>query len=217
MELERKFAPLPDMGEEGEVAGYGAVFNTKDAHGDIIMPGAFSASLAKRMPKMLWQHDMADPIGVWTEAREDPRGLRIKGALTMGSQMVRDRHELLKSGAVNGLSIGYRPVNPSMKDGVRVLSEVDLYEVSFVTIGANEDALVTSVKSVEEITKRDMEAALKGMGFSQRAAKAMLAGGWDGYQALLRDAGVEVPEHDQRDVDELKQSLRNLLGEISNV
>lgn len=196
-------------GEAGEFTGYGSVFGNVDTYGDRIEAGAFAGSLATRMPKLVWQHDLYQPIGKWTEAKEDSHGLFLRGKLTLGVEKGREAYELMKDGALDGLSIGYRTKTATNEGNVRVLKEIDLWEVSLVTIGANPDALVTGVKS--DMTERDFEALLRERGFTRTAAKAIIADGWKGYQDRLRDAGDLGPEFDQRDADDLKRQLETLL------
>lgn len=213
--MEKKTLPLEIKAEdeEGVISGYGSVFGNEDAYGDVVERGAFVASLQERMPKMLWQHDTWEPVGRWTEAREDERGLYLKGRLATKSTKGRDAYELIKEGALDGLSIGYRVSDFEMRGDNRYLKAIDLYEVSLVTIGANAQALIESVRS-HDVTKRDIERLLKGNGFSATEAKAFVAGGWDRYQDVLREADVLGPEDDPREVGELKQSLETLLASI---
>lgn len=85
----RAFAlDLRAIGEDGTIEGYGSVFGVQDSYGDVVAHGAFKASLAAHkaggtMPAMLWQHDSAVPIGVWTDMSEDDKGLKIKGRLSL--------------------------------------------------------------------------------------------------------------------------------------
>ena len=196
-------------GDAGEFSGYGSVFGNVDSYGDRIEPGAFVGSLATRMPKLVWQHDIWQPIGKWVEAKEDERGLFLRGKLTLGVEKGREAYALMKDGALDGLSIGYRTKTSAIDGNVRVLKEIDLWEVSLVTIGANPDALVTGVKS--DMTESDLEDALRSNGFSRTAAKAIVARGWKGYLDVLREAGVTVPEVDPREADELKRILETTL------
>lgn len=203
-------------GEEGVIEGYGSVFNVVDGHGDKVMPGAFAESLRKRMPKMLWQHRMDEPIGVWTEAREDSRGLWLRGKMAIKSEFVRDKYERIKAGALDGLSIGYVTREDEDTGEVRNLKRVDLYEVSPVTIGSNEEALIAHVKNGVGLTVRDIEQAFRNTikeshGVSNSAIKAMAGDAMDRYEHILREAGVTGPEYDQREVGELKKALEKLL------
>lgn len=200
-------------GEAGQITGYGSIFGNEDSYGDVIEPGAFKDSLASRMPKMLWQHDAWEPIGRWTEAKEDDKGLILKGQITTKTSRGNDAYELIKDGALDGLSIGYRTRDFEYNGDTRYLKQVDLYEVSVVTMPANDKALVTSVKA-GEMTERDFERVCRELGFDRTAAKIIVASGWKGYQDHLRDAGVLGPEDDQREADELKQLLKETLQTV---
>ncbi|HZP20084.1 MAG TPA: HK97 family phage prohead protease [Bauldia sp.] len=153
MMSETKFART-DLAVEadGTFAGYASLFGKPDLGRDIVLPGAFRASLAKRGAagiKMLFQHDPNQPIGVWSEVREDARGLYVKGRLTPGVARAREVLSLMRAGALDGLSIGYRTVRgrTDQKTGIRSLIEIDLWEISVVTFPMLPEARVSSVKS----------------------------------------------------------------------
>ncbi|MGR3485929.1 MAG: HK97 family phage prohead protease [Paracoccaceae bacterium] len=141
MELEMKFAGGPARLEDGmSVAGHASLFGARDGGGDVVMPGAFAAGLARmaaegRAVRMLWQHDPAQPIGVWDEVVEDATGLRVKGRLLDGVARAREAAALMSAGAIDGLSIGYRATRaePGPGGAGRRLIELDLWEVSLVT------------------------------------------------------------------------------------
>lgn len=194
--METKFIPLDIKADEkGQIEGYGSVFNNNDQGGDIVLPGAFAKSLASgRKVKMLFQHDPSQPIGVWDEVKEDERGLYCKGRLLTKTQGGADAYELVKEGALDGLSIGYRTVEASKNaDGQRLLSELSLWEVSLVTFPMNESATIDAVKA-SEMTKRDWERKLmRDAGCSASTAKRLLAGGYDALKAK-QDAGEGINE-----------------------
>ncbi|QFY60361.1 HK97 family phage prohead protease [Rhizobium grahamii] len=140
--------------EDGTFSGYASVFNVKDSGRDIVMPGAFSNSLKSVQAskvKMLWQHDRTEPIGVWTKFEEDAHGLKATGKLILETTKGREVHSLMKAGAVDGLSIGYRTVRDEMDrvKSARLLHEVDLREVSVVTFPMNSSSTISSVKTDE--------------------------------------------------------------------
>lgn len=142
--------------EEGVFSGYGSVFGVCDFAREIVASGAFSKSLArwkgkKSLPALLWMHDPAQPIGVWTAMHEDAHGLKVQGKLALRTKAGREAYELLKMGAISGLSIGYRVVGSRIEPQkkARVLTEVDLFEVSLVTFPANDAARVRAVKKDE--------------------------------------------------------------------
>ncbi|MDR9393579.1 HK97 family phage prohead protease [Roseovarius sp. SYSU LYC5161] len=141
--LETKFCQFDDNPLrviDGEVIkGYASLFGATDQCGDIVVRGAYGRSLAQlaadgRRVKMLWQHDPAQPIGIWDEVREDGQGLYVKGRLLEGVDRAREAAALIAAGAIDGLSIGYRTVRASKNDkGRRLLQELELWEVSLVT------------------------------------------------------------------------------------
>ena len=187
------------------VSGYGAVFGNVDSYGDIIMPGAFTESLAKRgLPKMLAQHDSDDILGVWQKANEDMRGLYVEGIFAK-TQLGDEYYELSGMGAIDGLSIGYSVDEYEVnKEGNRILKKLTLWEVSLVTFPANQMATITNVKNAPE-TERDFEKFLRDAGFSRAAAKTITA---HGFKAL---SGQRDAEDDaQRAAKRLAEFLTNL-------
>jgi len=143
--------PLSAGPGTGVFSGYASLFNTRDAAGDIVMPGAFHASLVKRPAdqiRMLFQHDPSEPVGTWLEVRETDRGLYVLGRLNKAVQRGRELIALLESGGLDGLSIGFKTVS-ARKDrasGARLLTRVDLWEISLVTFPMLEGARVEMAK-----------------------------------------------------------------------
>lgn len=149
----------------GVFTGYAARFNTADLGRDLILPGAFSESLAQRGPagvRMLFQHDPAEPIGTWLELREDPRGLFVRGRLLSEIARGREVLSLMRAGAIDGLSIGFRTVegrtNP--KTGIRRLSKIDLWEISIVTFPMHPGARVAVFKR-DAVAARTLAATIR--------------------------------------------------------
>lgn len=139
----------------GVVVGYGSVFGEKDHAGDATVRGAFAESLAEhdakgRLVPMLWHHDTTMPIGVWTVAREDSKGLYLEGQITPGTVVGREALALLESGALSGLSIGFSTLEDEYdrQRNVRLIRKVKLYEVSLVTFPSNDSARVQAVKEM---------------------------------------------------------------------
>lgn len=143
--LETKFQAMPAPAAvavaEGAVtvAGYASLFGLRDRGGDVVMPGAYGAALARlaargERVRMLWQHDQAQPIGLWDEVAEDARGLRVRGRILSGVARGREAAALVAAGALDGLSIGYRTLrSEALPGGGRRLIEIELWEVSLVT------------------------------------------------------------------------------------
>ncbi len=167
-----------DEEEKGVFSGYGSIFGNKDLGNDVMVQGAFAKSIASKGPKgvkLLYQHDAKEPIGVFDEIIEDRKGLRVKGRLAMGTQKGREVYELMKMGAIDGLSIGYR-VSPKGADydergKKRMLKEVDLMEISAVTFPMNTRARVQAVKG-EQRTVREWEETMRdACGLSRSESK----------------------------------------------
>jgi uncharacterized protein len=153
-------APLSDAGpaparlvlaEDGSIEGYASLFGEVDQARDMVMPGAFAQTLKQRGLRkipMLFQHDPSEPVGVWLELTEDWRGLRARGRLIPDVARGRELLALLRAGAIDGLSIGYRTVRGQIdpKTRVRRLYQVDLWEISIVTFPLLQGARVGAVK-----------------------------------------------------------------------
>ncbi|EBA09751.1 HK97 family phage prohead protease [Sagittula stellata] len=142
MDLEHKFCRFDTdvtVVEGTRIEGYASLFGKCDQGGDVVARGAYARSLKRllaegRAVKMLWQHDPAQPIGVWEQVREDERGLYVKGRLLDTVAKGREAAALIEAGAIDGLSIGYRTIKSSKDDGGRrLLAELELWEVSLVT------------------------------------------------------------------------------------
>ena len=161
------------------VEGYASLFGVTDNGGDVVEPGAYAASLkalmaSGRSVKMLWQHDPAQPIGVWDEVREDDRGLYVKGRLLGDVEKAREAAALLTAGAIDGLSIGYRTRKATKTSkGQRLLSELELWEVSLVTFPMLPEA---RVGAKGEDTEAPMDAVLRDIAGAIEDAREQLAG-----------------------------------------
>ena len=210
-----------DIEETGIFKGYGSVFGNKDSYHDIMMPGAFTKTLLAggrngNGVAMLKQHDSRKPIGVWTLLAEDNKGLRVEGQLVMKTKDGSDTYELMRAGALKGLSVGYDTVidEYDSKKKVRYLKEVDLWEVSPVTFGSNKKATITSVKEVDvnkiksAKTERELESALREVeGLSECSAKLLVKM----CKPFLREA-VKANDDSTKDV-----MLDAILGSLKSV
>jgi HK97 family phage prohead protease len=150
---EVKFAPvdLKSVEADGTFCGYASLFGEVDLGQDLVMPGAFRESLVARGlqgVKLLFQHDPNEPIGVWLELREDGKGLFVRGRLMPEVTRAREVLSLMRAGALDGLSIGFRTVKgrTDPNSGVRRLDKIDLWEISIVTFPMLPQARVSTVK-----------------------------------------------------------------------
>lgn len=110
LDLECEYKEI-EADEDGSFEGYASVFNNKDLGNDVIKQGAFAESIKgkrARSIKLLYQHKTDEPIGVVDSLEEDSKGLKIKGRLAMGTQKGREVYELMKMGALDSMSIGYK-------------------------------------------------------------------------------------------------------------
>ena len=201
MKLEHKSLNLEvkDIADSGSFTGYGAVFGNVDLGRDLIVRGAFESSLSDwksqgKFPKMLWQHNPREPIGVWTDMKEDDYGLLVSGKFTMGVAKAAEAHALLKDGAIEGLSIGYRTLDDEWDRDteVRKLKKLDLMEVSLVTVPMNPAASVTDVKAAEQIkTIREFETFLRDEGgYSHSQARKIAEHGFKSSEPRDEDGAM---------------------------
>jgi uncharacterized protein len=140
-------ARLVDLGAD-EFEGYASLFGVPDGAGDIVAPGAFAGSLRRRPPqkiRMLYQHSALEPLGVWDEIKEDSRGLYVRGRLVLDVTRAREVRALIAEGALNGLSIGFRTVRAGRQGTNRLLTEIELWEISVVTFPLLAGSSVTAI------------------------------------------------------------------------
>jgi hypothetical protein len=181
--LEHKFCEAGaalTVADGTRIAGYASLFGAADQGGDVVAPGAYAASLKRiaaggRAVKLLWQHDPAQPIGVWDSVREDDRGLYVEGRLLTEVTRAREAAHLIEAGAVDGLSIGYRTVRAGRDEaGRRVLNEIELWEVSLVTFPMLPEA---RIGAKAEPAGDPSEAVIRDMAAAVEDARRKLAGG----------------------------------------
>ncbi len=190
------------LSEEGIFEGYASDYiDKKDSYGDIIVKGAFTKTLQNGGRNgngiaMLWSHNSDKPIGVWQSITDEGNRLKAIGQLAMKTQLGKETYELMKIGAVKGLSIGYDISRDEdgkaledayefdSKKKIRYLKQLDLWEISPVVFPANIRATITSVKDVEDIEQkaqgniREFERLLREEGCSNQLAK-IIAGNWN--------------------------------------
>lgn len=142
----------------GIVKGYGSVFGNVDSDGDIITKGAYRKTIQENgsRVKYLYQHDMDKPIGKMVHLEEDDKGLVFEAQVPK-TQLGKDVIELMKAGVISENSVGILPLQKKMNGEYRELTEVKLFEVSAVTLAANDQAMILDVKGnvdLEKVTKR---------------------------------------------------------------
>lgn len=191
------------LSDAGDFSGYASVFGNVDEGGDIVERGAFKEMVKTKDGKVLvlYQHSQRDPIGK-ASVREDDTGLHVEGKLILGDAIARKAYELMKGGALDGMSIGYDvlPGGAEMTNGGnRKLKALKLWEVSIVTFGMNPLARVDAVKqrAGQLSTIREFEDFLRDeAGFSNAQAKAIASGGWKALDSARdeTDRGVAVDQ-----------------------
>lgn len=209
--IERITAPLEikAASKDGTFTGYAAVFGNIDLGYDVIEPGAFKSAKTTSDGKLrIAIGHRLDRLAGKASFKQDDRGLRVEGQLSLGVSYVRDNYELMKEGVLDGLSVGF----DILRDGatyeeragrqVRVITAAELWEFSIVPFGMNPEALVDSVKAV---TVRDFEAQLRGLGYSQTEAKALASGG---FKSLGRRDGASDSEKLADALKDLNQSFQ---------
>jgi len=198
---------------DGEFEGHGSIFGNEDLGGDVVMPGAFKRSLATHkkansLPQMFWMHDPSRVPGKWVSMAEDESGLKVKGVLAptpLGDEI----RTLLQMDAVKGLSIGYRTIDQDFdNDGTRLLKEIELWEVSVVSLPMNPMAQVTHAKSQLSATgeyvptPREFERILRDVGCSQMVAKRIMSKIFEDKEPTRdvedspRDVDVDMDDND---------------------
>ena len=139
---------IADIDEKmGIVKGYGSYFGNKDSDNDVIAKGAYQKTIKENGERVryLYQHDMTQPIGKMKELYEDEKGLMFVAEIpktTLGMDVL----ELIKGGVITENSVGILPLQKQMKDDYREITEVKLYEISAVTLAANDQAKILDVK-----------------------------------------------------------------------
>jgi HK97 family phage prohead protease len=214
VKIERRFTVTKALSDDGTFEGYASVFDIEDHGGDTVRKGAFKAGLQKlvkekRTLKMLWNHDRYQPIGKFTEAEEDGKGLFVTGKLTLGVQKADETRLLMLDEAVDSMSIGGYVVKEQVdnKTFKRDLLEIELREISPVTFPALDAARIVSVKSLSEVGDLpELEAYLRDVGgFSAKDAKT-----------IISKAKAATPRRDVGDAAAiLKAAIRNLTNGVT--
>lgn len=212
--------------DKRQLEGHASTFGNIDLGGDVVMPGAFARTLAEHknngeLPPMFWMHRGSDVAGRWDHMVEDELGLQVKGELA-DTQLGNELHTLLKMKAFRGLSIGFETIDADFdRDGNRRLKELNLFEVSLVSLAMNPLAQIESVKARLSLdgeyvpTERQLEELLhREIGCSKTVACGMASrvfdtgtGGSPGSHR--RESGVVDSE-----AEALKEIVDHLTGRL---
>ena len=155
--------------DDGIVAGYFSTYDeTPDSYGDIIKPGAFTETIKKREESghpfpLCFNHDFSAVIGAVDLVKDTEKGPYIE-AHFLDTDQAQDVRKMLKSGAIYQFSFAYdvlgweEPTEEQRKAGIwNVLTKLDVFEISVVTVPANQNAVATEVKSGRRNSKKDAE------------------------------------------------------------
>jgi uncharacterized protein len=177
-ETKKLARPPRAVASGGVIAGYASLFGETDLGGDLVVKGAFSDSLRRNGPgrvRMLFQHNPAEPIGIWDEIREDSMGLRVRGRLALRVPRAAEIWALIQDGAIDGLSIGFKAVSArrDARSGVRRLERVDLWEISVVTFPMLPEARIAARRSATATEPRRTPLGLATLQSKRAAAEAL--------------------------------------------
>ncbi|MEL6504148.1 MAG: HK97 family phage prohead protease [Pseudomonadota bacterium] len=199
-ETKRAAVALENLQSDGRFSGYASLFNKVDLGKDRVAPGAFSKCLAKgagKSVRMLFQHDPSEPIGTWEIVREDAKGLYVEGRISPSSVKGAEVLGLMRDGAIDGLSIGFRTLRSThdRKSGVRTIREADLWEISIVTFPMLPQARIDTVKAGGLPTVRTFEHWLtRDAGLTRRQARVVIAKGYANLTGAATSNGAGCAE-----------------------
>lgn len=213
MRLERKLIDVSIEGVEDDSTfeGYASLFDRVDMSRDIVERGAFAKAIARRGAggvRMLFQHDPAQPIGSWTAIAEDEYGLKVRGRLSPGSEKAREVRALIRDGALDGLSIGFKVARgrTDPRTGIRHIKEADLWEISVVTFPMQEGARI-SLKGEGLPTTREFERWLmRDARLTRKEARHVVAHGF----ASLRHARDVAPREETALAEAIRRAARQI-------
>lgn len=203
--------------DERTFEGYAAAYGNTDSDNDIIEQGAFAKSIKEGFPaksiKVLWQHDARQPIGLPVDMREDSKGLWVKSRISKTAKGD-EALELMRDGVINRLSVGFSiPGGKSQIDGqgIRHIYEGKLFEYSLVTWPANDQAVITGVKTLKE-----MRQLAENEHLSAKARQELLDE-ISSITALLKGEPQSTHSKGQPPLssDEIKSLINSTLGELA--
>jgi len=204
-----------EKGEYGRFEGYASVFENTDLGNDVIKTGAFKKSIRRRGNKgvkLLYQHKSDMPIGVFDSIKEDDHGLYVKGRLALQTQAGGEAYELLKMGALDGMSIGFRAdpktITYDKRSKKRMIGEVDLMEISLVTFPMNPKATVMSVKG-EAVSIREWENGMRDA-FNLSRSEAKMAAKAVHHAFESKSSSEMLQEKEEKEQKELVDAIKTL-------
>lgn len=226
LEYKRLALEIKQFGDDTDDAsfhffeGLASTFGNKDFGDDVVEKGAFTETLKKITPTILWQHDMRDPIGMPIHLEENKEGLFVKARLPKEDSLVSGRvAPQMRVGSVKSMSIGFSVDEFEIKDGVRFIQKLTLWEISLVTLPMNDKAQVSNFKSKESVldiveletmTTKDIEAYFKGLGCLSKSVCIAIASRFAKGRSESDDSSRSESGSDY--IEELKKLNETLKG-----
>jgi HK97 family phage prohead protease len=199
--------------------GYASTFGNVDLGDDVVEKGAFLKSIQSRPEiKLLWQHSMDKPVGKSIELKEDDRGLFLRGRISKRTTLGQDTATLIEDGVIDSMSIGFFIKEYDIKEGIRHLKEIDLFETSLVTMPMNPEANLTGFKAFKDTeinSLKDIETFLKEGGLSNNESKALISKIKE--FSLQRDAEEKAKEQRDADTKKLLEGIEDLTNFVKNI
>jgi HK97 family phage prohead protease len=198
--------------------GYASTFGNTDLGNDVVEKGAFAKSIQARPTiKLLWQHNLNKPVGKSLELKEDNRGLFLKGRISKRTTLGSDTATLIEDEVIDSMSIGFFVKDYEIKENVRHLKEIDLFETSLVTMPMNTEANLTGFKSLREAeikSLKDIETFLKDGGLSNSESKTLISK----IKEFSNQRDVEEKAKEQRDAETKKilDGIQDLTNFVKN-
>lgn len=228
--LSKHLNPIKDChikaaGDGRVFEGYASVWGSVDSYGDTVQRGAFLKTIEdhrakERMPRMFYSHNSSDVIGKWTYMEEDDKGLKVRGELTPGHRKADDVYASLKHGAIDGLSIGFIDRDSEeLETGGRLLKEIELMEISVVSLPAEELAQITSVKSrlAGLVGLKDAERVLRDAGFTRAEAAGFISRVkevWQSDSVAELEAKMKAAERVRKNTDDVINILSDIRSKL---
>ena len=196
------FCKSAEEKDAGTISGYFSTYDREpDAYGDIISPGAFKETIEKREASghpfpLCWNHDLNQIIGKVKSIEDDEIG-PLMTASFFDSPLAQEKREIVKSGVVYQFSFAYDVLEAEeveLEDGRKAneLRKLDLYEVSIVPIPANQNAVMTDVKSGRRNSKSDEDKIKQAISLLQSVLDT--EDPEDGEDEAKANTAVEEPE-----------------------
>ena len=212
-----KSLDITDDGDFGYFKGYAITWDNIDRIGDVAVKGCFEETLKDEKKKIVmnWQHNYDETIGSYPVIKEDDKGLYVEGRINLGTARGKEAYALLKAGDIDGLSIGYSIAEDGfdIRDGIRYLTKLDLYEISLVSTPCNPQALVDSVKSNSLVTVDDIKAC---NGDPRKLEKTLCDKGFSRSAATIVASALAKSVSNQRETEKKLLDLKRRKLELLN-